>query len=279
MKKLVLWSGVALVASLQACCAFSGPKHVEKLTMAEQLEQKTVALVHFVTEGGTEIDPDDVNKPGETQHPTLSPYCTGVWVSKDTVLTAEHCVDDIGRPKVDPIAALQALLDGTPPPVPPAWSPVGQPVMYSVQGDITPKSKAWHRSHVVAVDTYSDLVLLKVDEPGDHPIAYLSANVIHDGDELHLIGHTVGLWWTYKHGYVSSHRPDHIGNDEKPHNMLQVSAPGFFGDSGGGVFDVEGNLVAMSDTIIKVPSVVFCVHRDVLRGFLEHNQVIATARR
>jgi S1-C subfamily serine protease len=269
MKRLALWVGLTM---LPACCVFAKANHVDptsRLTTVETLEAETVALVHFVDKDHNEIAPDS-DKPGE-----LKAYCTGVWVNSDTFLSAEHCVDDIGRPS-DVTLPLEELLHAlnSDVPVVRAWTPMNQPVMYSGYGDIDPKHKTYHTGRVVAVDMKQDLVLIRADASGAHPYAHIARGPIHDGQEVHVVGHPAGLWWTYCHGYVSSRRPQYV-DEQGVHDMLQVSAPVFFGNSGGGAFDADGNLIGMADAIrVGVPDVTFFIHRDTLRAFMEHERVI-----
>jgi hypothetical protein len=250
--------------------------------MVERLERETVAMVHFVDDDGKEVDPNS----DDSVKATLGAYCTGVWVSPDTILTAEHCVDDIGKPKApDPedapegsdlkqlLEQLKALTGAS------DWTPIGQPVMYSNRWDITDKAKAYHTGKVIAVDMFNDMVLVKADAPDKNQMwAPLARGPIPDATELHLIGHPAGMWWTYRHGYVAAHRPAYKNNEGKEHDLLQVSAPIFFGDSGGPAFTLEGDLVGMADSIRRIPNTALYVHRDVIRGFLEHNQVIPPQR-
>lgn len=277
MRRLALWAAVIL---MPACCVFSkGSQTVApsaNQSLVDHLEDSTVALVHFVDSDGDEVPPDS-DKPG-----TMGAYCTGVWLNADTFLTAEHCVDDIGRPSVDDTlgSLLQSLEENT---GVSTWTPLGQPVMFSLHGDVTPDHKAYHTGKVAAVSMYDDMVLVKSDSPVKHDTVALSQKPIHDGDDVHIVGHTVGMWWSYMRGYVSAHRPTYEDGHGKKHDMLQISAPVYFGDSGGGAFDAEGNLIGMADSIKGgphgvVPNVAFYVHRDVIKGFLEHEKLLPPDR-
>jgi hypothetical protein len=279
MKKFLLWLGII---ALPACCTFSGPKQAMRLTMAEQLEQESVALVVLVDDNGNPVSAADIEDPKSASKAELHAYCTGVWVSHDTVLTTEHCVDDIGKPKADATDVLKGLLDAitsNPNDVPKLWSPVGQRVTYSVRSDITTTTKAYNDGTVVAVDMVNDLALVKATSPGKHPVAHLSANVVHNGDELHMMGMTHDMWWCYIHGYVAAYRPTEPDANEHKRPMMQVQAPIYHGDSGGGAFDAEGNLVGVCDLVTStVPEVAWYVPRSIVRVFLEHNRVIGPQR-
>lgn len=249
-----------------------GPHMSGGLTMVEQLEERTVAFVHFVDDNGLEVDPEG---PQRVDMGTLRPYCTGTWITVDTMLTAEHCVDDIGRPATEPTTALQELLndlekhpDAS---VPNRWTPVNQPVLYSTRSDIDLHRRAYNHGTVIAVDMYNDLALIRAQIPGKHPIAHLSTDTIHDGDDVHIVGMTAGTWWTYIKGYVSAHRPTEHKHDDTEHDMLQVSAPAYFGNSGGAAFNERGDIIGMVDAIERTtPDVTWVVCRDAIRGFLDH---------
>jgi len=290
MKRLAVW---VLAVAMPACCVAARTTTVNPsthLTMVEQLEAETPALVWWSdSKGNHSYDPDNIPKGYE-----LRPYCAAVWVSPDTMLTAEHCVDDIGKPVTKAetdtdsdddedddatqvlqqlLQQLQALKDEQQ-----NWTPVGQQVLYSNRADIDPNHKAYHSGKVTAVDMVDDLALVKADAPGQHFIAPLRRGVIHDGEELHIVGHPAGSWWTYIHGYVAGERENYWdGKHYRP--ITQVSGPVFFGNSGGGAFDVDGNLVGICDAISRVPETAFFVPRDVLRGFLEHERVIPALKK
>lgn len=278
MRKLAVWLGITF---LPACCAIQGAQSITEhgMTLAEQLEYKTVSLDQFVDEKGKMVDPSG---PGPVNG-KLVPNCTAVWVGPHVLLTAEHCVDDINKPHDevevdDEIKHLLEILEHNTvtkkdvKKVP--WTPLGQPVMYSLRDDISPDKRGYRHGVVSAVDIDNDLALVTVDEEFTHPIAHLSKRVIHDGEEAHIVGHPAGMWWTYVHGYVSASRPRY--SDGKGHaiDMLQISAPIFFGNSGGCAFDNEGNIIGLADAITGVPDAGMFVSRDTLRVFLTHHHVV-----
>jgi serine protease Do len=148
--------------------------------------------------------------------------------------------------------------------------------MYSVRADIVGREQAYHNSSCIAVDMYNDLALLRVNDAGDHPIAHLTDTTPSPGDEVHIVGMPAGTWWTYAHGYVSGHMPDYTNNNSDPHDMLQVSAAVYFGNSGGPAFNAAGELIGTTDSFKKnVPDIALFTCHDTLRGFLEHNKIIS----
>lgn len=247
MKRVWAWLMVSLLATLVIGCC-SGAKAPQRPTMAEKLQSKTVALV---------AEYDD----------HLRPQCTGVWIDKDKILTAEHCIEpDVPEEFEDLLKALD--LKGT-------------KVLYLVQNDVgdletkIPPNKQ-RTSTVLAYDRKVDLAVLEVDRntaPQEHGIARISMSGIHVGDEINVVGHPVGLWWTYVPGRIAGDRNMHGANHEMMH-VLQISSPVWFGNSGGGAFDWHGDLVGIASFISRRgPLLSFFVHRDVILEFLVSNGV------
>jgi S1-C subfamily serine protease len=87
---------------------------------------------------------------------------------------------------------------------------------------------------------------------------------------VHVVGHPVGFWWTYSSGYVSNTWSDIEGPEPMRGQMLQVSAPVWNGNSGGGAFDEKGHLIGIASWISKAgPQLSFFVHRDVIIKFMK----------
>lgn len=265
---------------LPACCVFEVAKRPEpRMTLPEQLEQKTVAMVHYVAKDG---DGDMVPAGPDTPGAILTPYCTGVWVAKDTFVTAGHCVESINKPFE------QEVLEHI---VPEAdweeigikkWNPVGQPMMYAARADIqdteTRTVRGTHPGKVLAYDHDHDLALVRAtpnssDAIPTHGIATVASSA-RVGQELHIIGHTIGLWWSYTHGYVAQIRPGMPNFNEDKMNTLQVSAPVYYGNSGGGAFNEDGELVGIMSWIRKGPNLGFFVRYDEVDRLLRHERII-----
>ena len=172
----------------------------------------------------------------------LIPGCAGVWIDSDVVLTAAHCVDDPDKPFV-----LLSTVDDF------------------EQGKVRPGT-------VIAQDPRVDLALVELDPDNvpPHPIVMLADKTPLVGDEVHIVGHTVGFDWTYSHGYISAVRDDMPGPKEKMFKKaLQITAPVWMGNSGGGAFNSMGQLVGISSWVaLNGPQLSFFVHVDLIESFM-----------
>lgn len=107
-----------------------------------------------------------------------------------------------------------------------------------------------------------------------HTIAKFNSNSIRNGKEIHIVGHTIGMWWTYTPGTVSATRNNFEMMNEKKSKILQINSAAWMGNSGGGAFDEEGNLLGIISFVnVKVPNMTFFVHRDIILNFLKKNKI------
>lgn len=253
---------VTAMTVLPASCMYSNVHHpANRQTMAEKLEDETVVLV------SKEESDDDTSS-----STSLRPYCAGVWISRDTILTAGHCIADLAKPKVQ-IAMEQLGISAA---EFPEWDPVGSPAFFALHQDLKTNNvvKTYYEGVVQDYDKADDLALVKVNVRflPKHPTAQLSKLDIRDGDEVHIVGHPAGIMWTYIRGVVSSTRyVNHPSGSQV--DVLQVSAPIWMGNSGGGAFDADGDLIGVCSFLVKVPNTGFFIHRDVVHQFLTHNKV------
>ena len=196
---------------------------LERKQLVEVIEKKTVALVE--DDEGVEM-----------------PYCSGVWIGQEEILTALHC--------------MMMTETGT--------------VKYKTLDDADKPSKV---AKIVGFDPENDLAILHVDPKTMAP--HLVASVAQeswDGEHVNIVGHTTGLWWTYIEGVVSSTR---VKEDSRgrPRLMLQISSPAWFGNSGGGAWNDRGELIGISSFITtKAPLMSFFIHHEHIK------QIVFVAR-
>jgi S1-C subfamily serine protease len=225
MKKLFVLMCLAFFGA--ATCSSPRPIEspssvVDRKVLVERLERTTVALVLPDYEGG------------------LKPYCGGVWVASDKILTAHHCIEE------NPVIAYEVFEDT--------------------------HSKFPKFALIYAEDKDNDLAMLQVDKTTMpvHPVADIRQDDVWVGEHVNIVGHTVGLWWTYIEGVVSSMSLREMSGKDGKSYALQISAPAWFGNSGGGAFDDQGRLLGISSFVsARAPNVAFFVHPNIVKAFVK----------
>lgn len=178
-----------------------------------------------------------------------APRCTGVWVGNYRILTAAHCDREL----------------------------VG-PLYYSVIGEYSGvfRMPRLHSMELAGVDRLHDLAVYRTDafDTPTHVVAPLARTTPRIGEDLYLMGHTMGLSWSFRHGWVAAYREAQMELVEKHTGpWMQVSAPIGAGDSGGGAFNERGELVGtVSSTAGSAPNTVFYVYLPTIQEFLKGSQ-------
>lgn len=231
---------------LAACCSTSGAGRGAQVqgapvvpapatTMAWELTSKTVALVIVDEESG------------ETRA-----YCSGVWVGAKTILTAAHCVEE------------------GPPDEAPAFRYAMREDIFVGASTIEAKYPLTHLMDVEELDEDHDLALLAArGQTPAHGVAELGSNP-EQGQHVHVMGHSKGLWWSYSSGDVAAIRFAPLGSD--PMTWIQTTAPISPGNSGGGLFDDQGRLLGICSRAVsssRAQNLNFFVHTDYLRPLLD----------
>lgn len=175
-------------------------------------------------------------------------YCTGVWVGPQTVLTASHCVNDEAGHRVTFITHIE------------------RPELFE-----TPM--ATHQGTAMVVDETVDLALIDTDEELHPNTAWLAWTTPPVGADVLVVGHPLGLMYSILPGQVSAYRERlrYVTETEGP--FLQVAAGVIGGNSGGGVFDADGNLVGLVILKSPAPYIGFAVHLNTIRHFLKVHKV------
>jgi hypothetical protein len=218
--------------------------------LVDELKANTVALVTRDEDGD------------------ISPFCTGVWVDKDKILTADHCARapieaafDLDADDPEQREAVQLIEKGF-------------KINYITEKDSTGLWREPKKLHAAVVEKFDydhDLALLVVKDPKDvpeHRVAPLADKTPAQGEELHIMGHPTGLTWTYGHGYVAAYREEKFRSSKKTGPFLQVSGPAWHGSSGGGAFNNNGELVGIADFLTPAPHNVMFIHLETIRSFL-----------
>jgi S1-C subfamily serine protease len=95
--------------------------------------------------------------------------CSGVWIARDAVLTADHCYKGLIATVEDDIGVV-------------------------------------HLAVARARDDFHDLLVLRVLGVHDHEVARLSLRPLRIGERVHTMGHPVALTYTFSSGNVSADR-------------------------------------------------------------------------
>ncbi len=243
-----------LIASiLGGCCMHSQVvPPPEKANFVDVLKDQTVALVQRDSDGD------------------IAAFCTGVWVSRTEILTADHCIKSPVASKLgidldddDEEGTGLALVEAM---------EKGFEVQFILAKDSTGiyrEPKAMYKAKVTKFDRDHDLALLVTNDVAVHPYAQLAGTSPRLGDVIHAMGHPAGLTWTYVRGHVGAYREDNFyPMRHKKGPWLQMSAPIWKGNSGGGAFNEAGELVGIASFISPAPSQGFFVHVDSIRVFL-----------
>lgn len=83
------------------------------------------------------------------------------------------------------------------------------------------------------------------------------------GDKLFEIGHPQGMFYSYSEGKVMYPRRNLDGVE-----MIQMDLTSYFGSSGSPIFNSKGELVGVTDAIIKGTSITFAISADEIKEFL-----------
>lgn len=101
-------------------------------------------------------------------------------------------------------------------------------------------------AEVIGTDEMNDVALLKIDATGLQAVTIGDSDQIEVGEEVIAIGNPLGeLTFTMTAGVVSALDRE-INTDGKPINMLQTDVAINSGNSGGALFDMNGNVVGIT---------------------------------
>ncbi|KAF1081874.1 MAG: hypothetical protein GQF41_1514 [Candidatus Rifleibacterium amylolyticum] len=94
-----------------------------------------------------------------------------------------------------------------------------------------------------------DLVLLRVTTPAGFvpTLKYQRGRPLTMGQRVFAIGNPVGLNWTYTEGVISALRKNSFGTRDL--TVVQIQTPLNHGNSGGGLYDLDGYLIGVNTWI------------------------------
>ena len=101
-------------------------------------------------------------------------------------------------------------------------------------------------AEIVGTDEMNDVALLKIDATGLQAVTIGDSDQIEVGEEVIAIGNPLGeLTFTMTAGVVGAAARE-INTDGKPINMLQTDVAINSGNSGGPLFDMNGNVIGIT---------------------------------
>ena len=116
------------------------------------------------------------------------------------------------------------------------------------EGSITVKlyNGEEYTARLVGADAMNDVALLKIEASGLQTVTIGNSDQIEVGDVVEAIGNPLGeLTFTMTAGYISALDRE-INTDGTPINMLQTDAAINSGNSGGPLFDMDGNVIGIT---------------------------------
>lgn len=238
---------LSLAAMLVACCGTDMRARTIEPQMMIDLNDATAALLSDDEGGGYYVS------------------CSAVWLSSKRMVSAAHCVASAGANELDEFMAELTGKD---------WDPVGKPVQFITWRDALSlkdpeRISVANAGIVVAYDAKTDLALIEAVDGGlDHETVSLSWNGVTQGDSVFVVGHTLGLSWSFSPGVVGAVRTmENVRGDKE--KMIQVVSGANRGNSGGGLFNTSGQLVGICSFLANTTVLTFFVDTSVVRNFLE----------
>lgn len=219
--------------------------------IAQQMQEETIAMLQ------------------SPSHPmfigTWLPYCTAVWIDEYTAITANHCAVAAKLVSMSLEERFMMALSGE------EIDPLGTTVVYTDHaGLMTEGGGATTQYKGIVVSSYPshDLALFQVSKNRPpHRSAKLANNLPGLGEEIATMGHPM-VGYSYSHGYVSAYPSKTIGDITGP--FIQANILVSPGNSGGGVFNKNGELIGIMSFIFpKAPSQSFAIPLGAISKLLE----------
>lgn len=239
-------------------------KNTINLNVADKIERSSVAFLDYSEESKSYLT-----------------YCAGVFVAPDLILTARHCVEGLIPGSEDPepinitnkeisnediLKILMQIYDK-----PDLNQMIGIEVPFKtfdeIHQEFTKNSPPNKIAKIIKYDENSDLALLKTEWKSDN-FSLISNNNGSIGDKVHIVGHPARVEFTYFTGIISGFRTESMSNVTS--NVVHITAPIYMGNSGGGAFDSNGNLIGICSFFRPaVPNMSFFVDAESIKYFLD----------
>lgn len=222
---LFLLAGISLPG-----CSFFFPSGKSLSQLIRGIDDATVALVSKI---------DGIDRP----------YCTGVFIAEDTILTAGHCL------RTNQTLDLKTDY-----------------IVFSEMPDVGKEPRALHHGKPIKIDALRDLGLVRVSGIiPPHRSAGLAERA-EIGEIAFVVGHVGGLYYSLQEGIVAAERaslPPELWRSAVLGPFLQISGGAIWkGDSGASVFNSSGKIIGVVSFEGFAPGEGFAIALPSLREFL-----------
>lgn len=187
-------------------------------------------------------------------------FCSGVWVSSNKILTAKHCVKDDEH---------EDWTDG---------QLLGRNLYYLDYADSdtihfpATDNPAPRTASLIAVSNNDDLALLYVLNDTDHSVGTIAMFNPESNTPAWSLGHSVRLAYTLAPSWISGVRIFKFPDDKQGYSVIQTEGFATHGNSGGGLWSPEGNLLGIcSFGASNFPGSTFWVPVKEIRRFLQES--------
>lgn len=261
LKKFVKWLIIVSLIAINGCYSsttqnVNTPASLIYADAITNLESNTVAIVTV-----------DHNK-------SVNIHCAGVWVSDDVIITSAHCVEN---PTFNELLEMlgKDFIEKHMPEI----NLKANDIKYIVSSDISNVTNIGiihpaRNAKVLLYDKGKDIAILHAPGAPKHTVAIISRDTIRYGDDVHIMGHKIGYWWSYSKGYISKVRIQ-TGPMQESVKVIQVDGTVWLGNSGGGAFNKKGELIGICAYIDKRgPGLSFFIHRDIILNALKRANVM-----
>lgn len=103
-----------------------------------------------------------------------------------------------------------------------------------------------YKAEIVGIEDDNDIAVLKIDAKSLNPVTIADSSEIQVGEPVYAIGNPLGeLTYTFTGGMISALDRDIKGEDGTAINMFQIDAAVNSGNSGGPVYNAEGEVVGV----------------------------------
>ncbi len=237
-----------IVSFLFGCCANNNAAHQQNVRLEDKYNRQQI--INHIEEATVALQIIDAFGMPLT-------YCGGVWISNHKILTAKHCAQaTLSNDSLPDSIIINSQLEFR----------LKNEIDYYNYPFLASDIKA-HEAQIISADSQSDLSVLYVKENIEHVSVKITDSKLSIGDRVHIVGHTSGLLYSYLPGVISQFRL--FNEPDKNVKIIQIMSAAWKGNSGGGAFNNEGELIGICSFIRKdTPDMSFFISYDEIKNHL-----------